>query len=304
MPPNASSRARLDLSRREFLALAGVAGGAVVLAACGGSSGASKSGSADAGHSHDEPTELSPGVMSTDVYASGLPQRFAFAMFAKEGYASGGAVQVGVAPDNKTPSEFVPTKLYEKGLPAKRGVYVTELTFDRAGVWNAVAMRNGKRLPFLVQVKKRPEAPVAGEPAPTAASPTVTDPLGVDPICTRDPQCPLHDRSLDALVGKGRPVAVLFATPARCQSQYCAPVLDALLPLVDAYRDKIDVVHVEIYKDLRSTDLVPTVEAWGLPGEPFLYGIDPTGQITARIDGAMGTDEMRALLDGLALTGR
>ncbi len=300
MPLDARTRAHFDLSRREFLAFAGMAGGAVVLAACGGS----KSGGADAAHSHGEPTELAPATMSIDVYASGLPQRFAFAMLAKEGFASGAPVQVGVAPDNKQPSEFVATKLYEKGLPPKRGVYVAELIFDHAGVWNAVGVREGERLPFLVQVKARPEAPVAGAQAPTAASPTPTDPLGVDPICTRDPQCPLHERSLDALVGKGRPVAVLFATPARCQSQYCAPVLDALLPLVDAYRDKIDIVHVEIYKDLRSPDLVPTVEAWNLPGEPFLFGIDPSGLITARIDGAMGTDEMRALLDNLAATGR
>ena len=149
-------------------------------------------------------------------------------------------------------------------------------------------------------MKDRPEAPIAGEQAATAASPTSTDPLGVDPICTRDPQCPLHDRSLDTLVGRGRPLAVLFATPARCQSQYCAPVLDALLPLVDAYRDRVDIVHVEIYKDLRSSDLVPTVEAWNLPGEPFLFGVDAGGTITARLDGAMGTDEMRTLLESLA----
>ena len=134
MNPDPRRRARLELSRREFLALTGLAGGAVALAACGGS----KSEGTDGGHPHDEPTELSPARMSIDVYASDTPQRFAFAMLAKEGFASGGPVRVGIAPDNKQPSEFVATTLFEKGLPAKRGVYVTDLTFDRAGVWNAV----------------------------------------------------------------------------------------------------------------------------------------------------------------------
>jgi hypothetical protein len=58
-------------------------------------------------------------------------------------------------------------------------------------------------------------------------------------------------------------------------------------------------VHVEIYKDSTSNDLVPTVNAWSLPGEPWLFGIDRTGKVTARLDGAMGTDEVKALLDGL-----
>ena len=93
---------------------------------------------------------------------------------------------------------------------------------------------------------------LSGASAPTDASPTPTNTLGVDPICTRDPMCPLHTASLDTVIGKGKPVAVLFATPARCQSQYCGPVLDSLLPLVGDYQDRVDIVHVDIYKGRRT----------------------------------------------------
>ena len=84
--------------------------------------------------------------------------------------------------------------------------------------------------------------------APRAASPTPADTLGVDPICTRDPMCPLHSQSLSTVIGAGKPVAALFATPARCQSAYCAPVLDEFLDVTKDYGDQIVPVHVEIYQ--------------------------------------------------------
>jgi hypothetical protein len=286
------------LSRRNFL---GLAGGVVILAACGGNDDDATSNTLPAhDHGESELTELSPAVLSSDLYVSDTPQRFAFAMLAKEGFASQGSATLAVAPEGTTPTEFVETTLHEAGLPERRGVYVVELTLDRAGVWDGIADREGEKLPFVFQVKAQADAPTVGASAPADASPTTANALGVDPICTRDPMCDLHTQSLDTIVGKGKPVAVLFATPARCQSQYCGPVLDSLLPLVGDYWDRVHVVHVDIYQDLRTTLTSPTVTAWGLPSEPWLFGVDAGGVITARLDGAFGQDEMRALLDDLA----
>ena len=58
-------------------------------------------------------------------------------------------------------------------------------------------------------------------------------------------------------------------------------------------------VHIEIYQKSTGTALVPTVEAWKLPSEPWLFGIDATGTVQSRIDGAFGGTEMKALLDAL-----
>jgi hypothetical protein len=286
------------LSRRNFL---GLAGGIVVLAACGSNGDNSGSGASTLTHEHGEGqlTELSPAVVSSDLYVSTTPQRFAFAMLAKEGYASQGNARLAAAPSGTKPSVFVDTTLHEAGLPARRGVYVAEMTLDKEGIWDGIADRGGEKLPFAFQVKAKADAPTVGATAPTAASPTPANPLGVEPICTRTPMCPLPVLSLDTIIGKGKPVAVLFATPARCQSQYCGPVLDSLLPLVDTYKDRIDIVHVDIYKNLRTDETSPTVTAWHLPSEPWLFGVNPSGTITARLDGAFGQDEMRALLDSL-----
>jgi hypothetical protein len=291
------------LSRRSFLSLAGgLAGSAVLLAACGSDDDSSSgSGTTSGGHEHDEGalTDISPAVVSSDLYVSPTPQRFGFVLLAKQGYASQGAAKVALAPNGTKPTHLVDTTLYEAGLPARRGVYVTQATFDKEGIWDGVVERDGDRLPFAFSVKPKPDAPTIGAAAITAPSPTTADGLGVNPICTRDPMCDLHEISLDTIIGKGKPVAVLFATPARCQTQYCGPVLDSLLPLVPKYQDRMSIVHVDIYKNLRTNDTSPTVTAWNLPSEPWLFGVDPSGQIVNRLDGAFGQDEMRQVLDQL-----
>jgi hypothetical protein len=250
-------------------------------------------------------TKYFPLVLSPWIYASAQPQRAVIALShsSKQGieYASGPAVKIRFKSPSGQWSPLVQTTYDRVGLPKGRGVYVTRATFDTPGVWKAEARAGGQKIPFAVQVESAPAGPVAGDMAPTAPSPTTTDPLGVNPICTRAPQCPLHTTSLSDVIGKGKPVVVLFATPARCQSQYCAPVLDEFLKVSEPYRDRASFVHVEIYKSLTSSnnDLVPTVDAWKLPGEPAMFGVDTAGVVRTRIEGAFGGTEMQQQIDAL-----
>jgi hypothetical protein len=185
------------------------------------------------------------------------------------------------------------------GLPKGRGVYIARPVLDSTGTWQVQAKAQGQTVNFSIAVNPSPATVVPGVAAPRDPSPTTTDTLGVDPICTRDPACPLHTQSLSTVIGAGKPVAALFATPARCQSQYCAPVLDEFLDTIKSYRDQIVPVHIEIYQKATGTALVPTVEAWKLPSEPWLFGISGDGIVQSRIDGAFGGTEMKALLDAL-----
>jgi hypothetical protein len=159
---------------------------------------------------------------------------------------------------------------------------------------------------MFFEVADQAVAPTVGTKAPVVASPTVANPLGVDPLCTRtdaqnDPApCDLHALDLADITAKGRPVVVMFATPARCQSRFCGPVLDQLLSLQPQYQDRMDMVHVEIYKSAEGSELVPTLEGWGIMSEPWLYTIDGTGTIQGRLDGAFSTSEIKELLDRLA----
>ena len=116
------------------------------------------------------------------------------------------------------------------------------------------------------------------------------------------PPCPLHAQSLSDVIGAGKPVAVMFATPALCQTATCGPVLNQLLSLRKAYADRVTFVHVEIYRSNKGATVAPTVAAWNLPGEPWLFTIDGRGTVRGRLDGAFGRDEIRQELDALSLT--
>lgn len=282
------------MSRRSFLV---ATGGLLALAACGGaSSDSSSSSSTGATRGH-----LDAGRLSIEPYVSTEPQRFAFALSDDYGdFVSGPAATIAFQAPGAPLGAPQPTVLHTEGLPSGRGVYVVETPFPTAGIWNSrVSVPGHPAAAMAFEVAAQPSVPVPGESAPRAASPTVADTLGVDPICTRQPPCPLHTVSLASLIGSGRPVAVMFATPARCQSRYCGPVLDELLEIDQPYGDRIAFVHCEIYADSTSEDLVPTVSAWNLPGEPWLFTIDGSGRIVQRLDGAMGTDEVRSALDQL-----
>jgi hypothetical protein len=242
---------------------------------------------------------LSALTVSIDPYASPRPQRIAMVLYQGAKSLSGPALQVALAPPGSNEATVYRTKLSKASLPDAKGIYLLEPTLAQAGNWTGVALVQGKKVPFALQVKAKAEVPTVGTPAPRAASPTTANALGVQPICTRHPVCPLHSVSLADVVGAGKPVAVMFATPALCQFARCGPVLDQLLKIRGAYQDRIAFVHVEIYRSNKGTDVAPTVAAWNLPGEPWLFTIDGKGVVKDRLDGAFGRDEMKQALDAL-----
>jgi hypothetical protein len=150
-------------------------------------------------------------------------------------------------------------------------------------------------------VAEQPKVVDVGDPAPTAASPTLTATMDVDPICTRSPACDLHTESLADLIGT-KPVVVSFSTPARCTSQLCGPTLDMLLEQVPTYQDRVAFVHVEIYQNNETTDVIQTVRDWGLPTEPWVFAIGRDGTIVARLDSAFDRAEVTALVEAAAAT--
>jgi hypothetical protein len=277
------------LTRRAFVA----AGGGLLVAAIAG-------GGPDVAFADD--AQLEWGLLTIDPYASTDPQRFGFALETrKRGFASGPKADIAFAfgARAKPKAPYSRATLHAKGLPKKRRIYTVEAAFPQPGPWQATVKVNGQRITHAFQVQAQPQAPVPGTPAPRVPSPTVSDAMGVDPICTRNPPCPLHQQSLSEVLGAGKPAAVMFATPALCQSRYCGPVLNELLTLVGQFEDRITFVHVEIYTSLDGRNTLPAVQAWGLPGEPFLFGVDATGNVVTRLDGAFAHDEQQQLLQRL-----
>ena len=283
------------MNRREFL-LAGA--GLAVAAACG-----SKNDDGDAVAKVSDPT--APGrtkapafnlVVASYLHVAGIDERFTVALLNGEGT---GPVALSEPVQLKVDGQPVTSEVHQDGIPlpyllvrhrfAEPGVVKLEATFKGATGEADLQVVDGQGV----------KEPYPGRPMIVTPSPTAAATLGVDPICTADPVCPLHDVSLDALLAQKRPSAVLFSTPARCQSRLCGPVLDNVLAQRAAFGDRVRFHHVEIYKARTGNDLSPTVNAYGLSQEPILFLTGPDGIVRERLDNAVDKTEMKAALDRL-----
>jgi hypothetical protein len=299
-------------NRRTFVV--GALGGASLLGSAGFLAACGEDDKNDASASDSKSSTTIPGKVggpeifgvrsSTDVAVG--ENRVAFGIVSQKDSVvkeiSQGTVKVGFSNDGKAPQEFIDATLRDQGLDG-RGLFTVQYDFDKAGIWDMAIQLDGKELPEPLswQVADKFAVAAPGDKAPTAASPTVADPMGVDPLCTRDPACDFHQDNLADVIGAGKPVVVLFATPALCQTRFCGPVLDLMIETETDFADAVIPVHVEIYKGAAIDEpVVPTVEAWGLPSEPWMFAIDGDGNIKARLDGAFDRAEIRSLFESVA----
>lgn len=127
--------------------------------------------------------------------------------------------------------------------------------------------------------------PLIGTPLPGFDTPTISNPRGVNPLCTRTPEpCPLHDITLNEALKRGKPIAYLVGTPAHCQTGTCAPALEALLSMRELVGDRITMLHTEIYSDDTATVVAPAVEALNMTYEPALFITNAKGVLVERFD--------------------
>jgi hypothetical protein len=143
--------------------------------------------------------------------------------------------------------------------------------------------------------------PRVGQMAPKVHTDTLASAKGdVSKIDTRDPPSDMHKVDFAADLGK-KPVALLFSTPQLCQSRVCGPVTDIALQMEAKYGDKMDFIHQEVYVDNNvSKGLRPPLQQFGLRSEPWLFVVDKSGRITARLEGSIGVKEFEtAVKSGL-----
>jgi len=113
-------------------------------------------------------------------------------------------------------------------------------------------------------------------------------------------------------IAAGMPFVVVFATPAFCTSRTCGPALELAKSVAPDYAGRVNFVHVEPYElesvgghvQLRtdasgSRILVPAVEEWGIPSEPYVFVVDADGNVAAKFEGPADTTELVAALDAV-----
>jgi hypothetical protein len=182
---------------------------------------------------------------------------------------------------------------------AAKTLYVAEVPFKKAGKYVVLGVfRLDNRLVgagTTVKVVKGSNVPQVGDVAPKITTPTKKSVGGdLSKIDTRDPHDDMHDVNFADAYRK-RPIVLLFATPALCQSRVCGPVVD-IAEQVRHARPKDDVawIHQEIFNNNQLNDgYRPQFLRYRLPSEPYLFTIDRKGKIAAVIEGAFGADELQ-----------
>jgi hypothetical protein len=171
--------------------------------------------------------------------------------------------------------------------------YDFRTTIDEPGVYSIV-VESGPPEGANFQVLDPSEITVPGPGDVLAgfATPTTTEPAGVDPICTREPMCEFHSLTLTEALDTGMAVAYLVGTPAFCQTGSCTPSLEALIEVSRDHSDRLTVVHAEVYTDLTATVVAPAVEALGLAFEPTLFLVGADGVVVERLDGLWNETEL------------
>lgn len=292
------------LSRRQLLLGGSAATAAVLLGACGGDDGAVVSG----------------GGATTTTTREGLAlvQFFGGPMFVP------GAVRLpfgvadadGLLTTDASPSELevevldadgeplgapVVVARHAEGLP--RPYFPLRTTVPAAGFYTARTEIDGIGSELSFQVHEPAELQVVGpgDPLPSVVTPTTSDPAGVDPICTSDPICSLHEVTLAEALTEGRPVALLVSTPAFCELAICGPVLDVVLSVVEQHPD-VRFLHTEVYAHPydNQQDYAPIVAELGLHFEPCLLLAGADGQIVERLDTIFDVAEASERLTQLA----
>jgi hypothetical protein len=325
MPPVRSSRIRAAIP---------LAFCALTLVACGGDSESSTDESAQAapeasafppaeGTLEDLIAQSEPGddiVVSPagQVFVEG-DNRFGFGVFSVDGEQmtdADVAIYAAHGPTGKAEGPF-PAKVESletepaftaattsNDPDAAKAVYVTDLELDQPGEWRLLALVEqgdgfaAVRVPSIIAATPADDkVPAPGEKAPVIHTPTTDDVGDVTQIDTRIPPSSMHDVDFADVVGK-KPVVLLFATPALCQSRVCGPVVDVAEQVKRDRPDDAAYIHMEIWnQNDPNKGARDQVLDYNLQTEPWLFVINSDGTVSSRIEGAFSIDELNRALD-------
>lgn len=189
---------------------------------------------------------------------------------------------------------------------AAKSLYVADVPLPKPGRYEVIGLArlDGRLVAATpsggpIEVLADGPVPEVGERAPAVSTDTRASVAGnIELLDTREPPSSMHDVDFADVVGK-KPVVLLFATDALCQSRVCGPVID-VTEQVKAERadDDVEFVHQEIYVDNEiAKGLRPPVAAWNLPTEPWLFVIGADGRVVERFEGAFSASELNAAID-------
>lgn len=197
--------------------------------------------------------------------------------------ASGGAVYFG------------------KGMP-HGGSWVVYNDFDSSGEWilDVTASSGGWKGQgrASMDVAGRTSTPRIGAKAPSTDTPYLHEGVTLEDLTSDDaPVQALYKMSLAEALQTGKPTALLFASPAHCDSDDCRATLAEFKKVLGQRGGSMNFIHVES-KDLKQPDQQSaTAEAWGLPTDLWTFLLDDKGFVLSRIEGPVDAVELGLVID-------
>jgi hypothetical protein len=188
---------------------------------------------------------------------------------------------------------------------AAQVAYVSDIPLDKRGPWAFGALiKTGGSYQYSLLPTPHPvgeyPAPQVGQRAPVVHTPTVGEVSDISQIDTRVPPDDMHSEDLAKVLGK-KPVVLLFATPALCQSRVCGPVTDEAEQVKQEFGDRVAFIHQEVYNNNSIQDGPrPQMTAYGLQTEPWCFIIDRSGKVSSVLQGPFSVQELEAAVQKVA----
>lgn len=191
-----------------------------------------------------------------------------------------------------------PMRVVADGLPV---YWAFRAQIDAPGFYELV-VKGAESSPAAFQLIDPAEVaiPSPGRQLPGFDTPTVDDPRGVSPICSRlEGVCPLHQTTLTQALESGKPVLYMIGTPAHCATGVCAPGLEYVIAAHERVGDAVAMVHADVFADDAATTYAPAVRAYELTYEPVVFLADPAGRVVERVDVVWDQSEIDEAVDRL-----
>ncbi|MCC6381600.1 MAG: hypothetical protein IT304_03780 [Dehalococcoidia bacterium] len=196
------------------------------------------------------------------------------------------------------------------GEDENRVGYYATVSFDHPGFWGVVVqatLKDGTKGTTNVgfNVFDKPQMPAPGMAALKSDNLTKADVKDIKEIDSGDPPNDMHTVKIKDAIAAHRPMVIVFSTPAFCTSRFCGPVNEEVEDLQTVYRDSVDFVHVEIWRNFDKKELNPTAKEWllrpdGGLTEPVVYVVDRNGTIYERWEGPVAKNIMEPAVKAVA----
>ena len=199
-------------------------------------------------------------------------------------------------------------------IPDVNGFFTANVDFTEAGQWEveAVLTRDGDETvaTFSFPVRAESQLPNVGDPAPPSVNLTLAQEPNIKKLSTdQEPEPALYQTTIAETLAAGRPLVVIFATPAFCQTRFCGPMVDNVKEVREAFVDEVAFIHIEPFElddagQITTDDAggpiisAPMVE-WRLQTEPWVCIVDADGRIAARFEGAANPSELREAIENM-----